>query len=135
MDVIFWLGWVKSTVCGSGGRWCTIWQRWQSLHIWLAFSTCWTEYKVVMIVFYSLVPAVKIIHSWNLTQITSGKKWNRLKLKSPQGRNGTDWREDIDYWERRAGCVEIWTDTVWREMDVIPVRRTKQLCNLLFTFC
>ena len=21
MDVIFWLGWVRSTVCGSGGRW------------------------------------------------------------------------------------------------------------------
>ena len=22
--MIFWLGWVKSTVCGSGGRWCAI---------------------------------------------------------------------------------------------------------------
>ena len=32
-----------------------------------------------MIIIYSLVPAVKIIHSWNLTQITWRKKWNRLK--------------------------------------------------------
>ena len=32
-----------------------------------------------MIIIYSLVPAVKIIHSWNLTQISWRKKWNRLK--------------------------------------------------------
>ena len=37
-----------------------------------------------MIIIYSLVPTVeKIIHSLNLTQITWGKKWNRLK--------GRDW--------------------------------------------
>ena len=28
--MIFWLGWVKSTVCGSGGRWCAIRQGWHS---------------------------------------------------------------------------------------------------------
>ena len=33
-----------------------------------------------MIIIYSLVTTVKkIIHSWNLTQITWGKKWNILK--------------------------------------------------------
>ena len=33
-----------------------------------------------MIIIYSLVPTVEnIIHSLNLTQITWGKKWNRLK--------------------------------------------------------
>ena len=56
-------------------------------------------------------------------------------LKPPERRNGKSRRQETDKWTTKTGCVQIRINPIRHEVDVIPLRRTEQFCNLFFAIC